>query len=46
MRDPERIERIMSMVQAIWKQEPDMRFFQLMAVLESRYSKANKEEWI
>lgn len=41
MRDPERIERIMSMVQQIWKQEPDMRFFQLMAMLESRYSKAN-----
>ncbi len=41
MRDPERIERIMSMVQQLWKQEPDMRFFQLMAVLESRYSKDN-----
>lgn len=41
MRDPERIERIMGMVQEIWKHEPDMRFFQLMAVLESRYSKAN-----
>ncbi len=41
MRDPERIERIMSMVQQIWKLEPDMRIFQLMAMLESRYSKAN-----
>lgn len=41
MRDPERIERIMSMVQQLWKQVPDMRFFQLIAMLESKYSKAN-----
>lgn len=38
MRDPKRIDRIVKRISVIWKQCPDMRWFQLQENLLSRYS--------
>ena len=40
-RDPERIMRILHLLQEIWELNPDMRFFQLMDVLKHEYSSEN-----
>jgi len=35
MRNPKRIEKIMSIVERIWKKEPDLRFGQIITVIDS-----------
>ena len=34
MRDPARIERILTKVKILWKQNPDARFFQIVEYLK------------
>ena len=41
MRDPERIEDIVYMLQELWEQDPDLRFFQLIYNLQTFYSRQN-----
>lgn len=38
MREKERINRITSLIQRIWEQQPDMRFNQLISNLQHIYS--------
>lgn len=40
-RDPKRIKRIMDLLETIWEENPDMRFFQLMEMLQHKYSSKN-----
>lgn len=40
-RDPERMERVLHLLQEIWKSNPNMRFFQLMDLLKHEYSTEN-----
>ncbi|NRG48126.1 hypothetical protein HRF87_25890 [Bacillus sp. CRN 9] len=40
-RDPKRMKRIMLLLQTIWEANPDMRFFQLIEMLQHKYSKIN-----
>lgn len=42
MREIERINRIMSLIQRIWEEEPDMRFNQLISNLQNMYSSQNE----
>ena len=35
MRNPERIEKVMNIVERIWKKEPDLRFGQIISVIDS-----------
>ncbi|MCP4161158.1 MAG: DUF1040 family protein [Deltaproteobacteria bacterium] len=39
MRDEKRITEILGLIQKIWEKKNDMRFFQLIYVLQSKYSK-------
>lgn len=41
-REPERISRILSLIQTIWIKYPDLRFFQLVSWLEHEYTKHNE----
>ncbi len=41
MRSPERIEHITQLLEQIWKKDSDMRFMQLVYVLQARFSQAN-----
>lgn len=41
MRDPERIDEILELIGRIWKNHPDLRFQQLMYILQSEYSEMN-----
>lgn len=41
MRDPNRIKRILTLLQQIWEQQPDVRFNQLLSNLQSLYSQEN-----
>ncbi|MBY6273031.1 MAG: hypothetical protein CW346_12550 [Bacillaceae bacterium] len=41
MRVPKRIPKILSLLQAIWEQQPDVRFHQLISNLQAEYSKQN-----
>jgi len=41
MRPPERIDEILELIGKIWKQNPDMRFLQLVYVLQSYFSQSN-----
>ena len=34
MRDPARIDRITSLLNQMWKKYPDLRFFQLMTIID------------
>lgn len=43
MRNPERIGKIMSMVQILWEQKNDMRYFQFIMWLEHEYSSSNNQ---
>jgi uncharacterized protein YihD (DUF1040 family) len=43
MRDPKRIDRIMKHINEIWTKLPDMRFYQIISMLEHEYSKANND---
>lgn len=42
MREKERIERILTLINKLWSKYPDSRFFQLVSWLESDYSKKNR----
>lgn len=42
-RDPNRIKRILHLLQVIWKLNPNMRFFQLIDSLQHEYSNENNE---
>lgn len=42
-RDPERIGRILNLLQKIWELNPDMRFYQLIDLLQHEYSSRNNE---
>jgi uncharacterized protein YihD (DUF1040 family) len=49
MRDPKRIERILSLINQIWTKQPDTRFNQLIHNLTWEYSKRNNDahkEWV
>jgi hypothetical protein len=41
MRDPARVRRITALIQELWEQRPDLRYFQLISWLEHEYSKQN-----
>ncbi|MCM3718104.1 hypothetical protein [Fictibacillus phosphorivorans] len=41
MREPERIERILNLLNTIWQQQPDWRFNQLISNLQNLYSQQN-----
>jgi uncharacterized protein YihD (DUF1040 family) len=41
MRDPERINELLSLVKSIWEKEPDLRFNQLIYNLQYDYSQKN-----
>lgn len=43
MRGPERISEIIHLIERIWKAHPDLRFQQLMYILQSEFSKSNKD---
>ena len=45
MRPPERIDEILELIQRIWKMETnaDMRFFQLIYVLQYKFSQSHGE---
>ena len=43
MRPPERIDEIIELLRENWKQDPDMRFMQLIYVMQSFYSGENKQ---
>ena len=38
MRDMKRIKRIMSMLEQVWYQHPDLRFFQLVEYLRKEFN--------
>ena len=41
MRDPERIDRILSLIKEIWLKDEDSRFIQLVENIKCNYSKDN-----
>ncbi|MCH6258112.1 hypothetical protein MLD52_16240 [Puniceicoccaceae bacterium K14] len=41
MRPPERIDEINNLLRQVWKRYPDMRFMQLIHMLQSLYSGEN-----
>ena len=41
-RDLERVKRVINLLQEIWESNPDMRFFQLIDLLEHECSSENK----
>lgn len=41
MRDPERIQEILALINEIWQRNPDLRFNQLIYNLQYGYSKKN-----
>ncbi len=43
MRERERIQRILNLVNTIWEQQPDLRFHQLMSNLQHLYSMQNND---
>lgn len=44
MREINRINRILGLVEKIWKIDPDYRFIQLIEMIEGRYSRDHKNE--
>lgn len=38
MRNPERIEEVLALINIIWHKNPDFRFNQLIYILQSKYS--------
>lgn len=43
MRDPNRIDEMMSVLTEIWKNYPDMRFNQLLDAIQNEYG--NRVDW-
>jgi len=41
MRDPNRIEELLDLINQIWMKDPDLRFNQLIYILQSGYSNHN-----
>ncbi len=41
MRDPKRIEEMLALINQIWNKQPDLRFNQLLCILQNGYSKEN-----
>ena len=41
MRNEKRIEKVMELLTDIWKSNPDLRFFQLLYILQSKFSREN-----
>lgn len=42
MRDPQRIQKIQSLINAIWLTYPDMRYFQLLSSIKVIHNDLNK----
>jgi hypothetical protein len=42
MREPKRIQRILSLLDTIWQQQPDVRYNQLVSNLQYMYSAQNE----
>jgi hypothetical protein len=45
MRDPNRIDRILSLIKQIWSKHPDIRFNQLIHNLSWEYSDINNDKY-
>lgn len=43
MRDPKRIQEILSLLTDIWTHKPDLRFMQLILILQAQYSHRNND---
>lgn len=43
MRDPTRVRRISSLIQQLWERYPDLRYFQLVAWLESAFAREHPQ---
>jgi uncharacterized protein YihD (DUF1040 family) len=43
MRDPQRIEEVLGMINQIWVKQPDLRFLQLIYNLQNEFSYKNKD---
>lgn len=43
MRDPNRIKEMLNVIERIWSVEPDIRFNQLLYILQSEYSSKNDD---
>lgn len=41
MRDPDRVDEILTLIGQIWKANPQFRFHQLLYILQAEYSEAN-----
>ena len=41
MRNPERIDELLTLLKQLWLQGPDLRFQQLIYILQSEYSQKN-----
>lgn len=41
MRDPKRIKELLGLIESIWDKQPDLRFNQLLYILQSEYSQMN-----
>ena len=41
MRPPERIDEILALISEIWKKDPDMRFMQLIYILQVKCAERN-----
>jgi hypothetical protein len=43
MRDPKRIQIVLDLINEIWSKDPDLRFMQLLYILQYGYSDKNNE---
>ncbi len=43
MRDPARIDLMLQLLEKIWKKAPDLRFFQLVYILQTGFSKQHHD---
>ena len=43
MRDPQRINEFLELISQLWKQDPDLRFNQLIYILQNGYSQVNSD---
>ncbi len=41
MRPPKRVEHLLSLLQRLWEKDSDLRFLQLIYVLQARFSEQN-----
>lgn len=41
MRDPTRIEEVLGLINQIWQEQPDLRFQQLLYILQNGFSHKN-----